>query len=98
VFSKSDEFVFVPLPFVGRNDRLSLQGGGRTPHAQASIDQRQGRLGTFSRFDVTLETRRESFYYVWSLVFAHLIMLMAYVCISSRQRCGAAGWGERRPC
>jgi hypothetical protein len=80
VFSKSDELVFLPLPFVGRNDRLSLQGWrAGTPHAQASIDHRQGRLGTFSRFDVTLEIRRESFYYVWKLgVPLVLIMFMAY--------------------
>jgi hypothetical protein len=57
VFSKVDEIVFVPLrPFVGRNDRLSLQGWNTgVPEAHASNEQRRGRLGAFARFDVTLE-------------------------------------------
>ena len=81
VFSKVDEMIFVPLrPFVGRNDPLSLQGWNTgVPEAQAATEQRQGRLGAFARFDVTLETRRESFFYVWKLgIPLVLIMLMAY--------------------
>jgi hypothetical protein len=81
VFSKVDEIVFAPLrPFVGRNDRLSLLGWSTgVPDAQASTEQRQGRLGAFARFDVTLETRRDSFFYVCKLgIPLVLIMLMAY--------------------
>jgi hypothetical protein len=81
VFSKVDEIIFVPLrSFVGRNDRLSLLGWSTgVPDAQASTEQRQGRLGEFARFDVTLETRRDSFFYVCKLgIPLVLIMLMAY--------------------
>jgi hypothetical protein len=81
VFSKVDEMIFVPLrAFVGRNDRLSLLGWNTgVPDAQAGTEQRRGRLGEFARFDVTLETRRDSFFYVWKLgIPLVLIMLMAY--------------------
>jgi hypothetical protein len=80
VVSNSEELVFTPLPFTGRNERLSLQGWtAGVPTGHASIEQRTGRLGTFSRFDVTLETRRESFYYVCKLgIPLVLITFMAY--------------------
>jgi hypothetical protein len=81
VLAKSDEVVFHPLQrFVGRNDPVSLQGWqvGR-PVGSASTEARGGRLGTFSRFDVTLELRRDWKYYVWKLGFPlTLIVLMAY--------------------
>jgi hypothetical protein len=81
VLAKSDEVIFYPLQrFVGRADSLGLQGWevGR-PEASASTEARGGRLGTFSRFDVTLELRRDWKYYVWKLGFPlTLIVLMAY--------------------
>jgi gamma-aminobutyric acid receptor subunit beta len=81
VLAKSDELVFHPLQrFVGRSDSLSLQGWyvGQ-PVASASIESRGGRLGTFARFDETVELRRDWKYYVWKLGFPlTLIVLMAY--------------------
>jgi len=80
VVSTSEEVVFAELPFTGRNERMSLQGwtvGAPVPHA--SLEERRGRLGRYARFDVALETTRESFYYVCKLgVPLVLITLMAY--------------------
>jgi len=79
--SKSDEVVFHPL---GRsltiNKNLSLLGWEvGTPTASVREDNRTGRVGSFSRFDVDIELVRDWRFYAWKLgVPLLLIVLMAY--------------------
>jgi hypothetical protein len=81
LLAQSDELVFHPLQrFTGRNDRVSLQGWSvGSPRASARIEARGGRIGSYSRFDVTIELKRDWKYYIWKLGFPlTLIVLMAY--------------------
>jgi len=81
LLAQSDELVFHPLQrFVGRSDPVSLQGWQvGNPVASTSIESRGGRLGTFARFDETIELRRDWKYYLWKTGFPlTLIVLMAY--------------------
>jgi len=81
MLARSDEVVFHPLQrFTGREDRVSLQGWSvGNPQASANVEARRGRMGSYSRFDVTIELKRDWKYYVWKLGFPlTLIVLMAY--------------------
>jgi hypothetical protein len=79
--SRSDEVVFHPVTrMTGIADRLSIQGWSiGTPRAEASTATRDGRAGTYARFDVRLDLRRNWVYYAWKLGLPlTLIVLMAY--------------------
>jgi hypothetical protein len=60
MLARSDEVVFHPLQrFTGREDRVSLQGWSvGNPQASASVEARRARMGSYSRFDVTIELKR----------------------------------------
>jgi hypothetical protein len=79
--SRSDEVVFHPIArMTGIAGRLSIQGWSvGVPRATASTTMREGRVGTYARFDVTMEVRRNWVYYAWKLGLPlTLIVLMAY--------------------
>jgi hypothetical protein len=81
VVSRSDEVVFHPIArLMGIASRLSIQGWRvGVPRASASTTTRDGRAGTYARFDATLEVRRTWVYYAWKLGLPlTLIVLMAY--------------------
>jgi hypothetical protein len=81
VVSMSDELVFTPLTrWVARAPRLTLQGWQfGEPVAAAVETTRHARAGKFSRFDLTIEARRDWSYYAWKLGLPlTMIVLMAY--------------------
>ena len=79
--SRADEIVFHATPrLTNRNEHFSIQGWsvGR-PEPSAAIDNRAGRFGSYARFDVSTEVRRDWVYFAWKLgVPLTLIVLMGY--------------------
>jgi len=81
VEARADEVVFHPLRRItAMNDRLSIQGWRvGAPEAQAGTANRIARVGTFARFAVEFDLKRDWSYYAWKLGLPlTLIVLMAY--------------------
>jgi hypothetical protein len=81
VVSRSDEIVFHPLQrLTGMNDRLSIQGWRvGAPRAKTSTTTRDIRAGTYARFDVEIDLKRDWTYHAWKLGLPlTLIVFMAY--------------------
>jgi hypothetical protein len=81
MLSTNRELVFHPLEkWVGRTPEFTLQGWAfGTPTAVVSEANRQTRVGTFSKYDVVIEARRDWSYYAWKLGLPlTMIVLMAY--------------------
>jgi hypothetical protein len=79
--SRADEVVFYPLnKWLTINQNLSVLGWRVSPPSAAVLeDNRLGRLGTYSRYDVVIEMARDWRYCAWKLgVLLLLILLMAY--------------------
>lgn len=79
--SRTDEVVFHSLDrWLAINNNLSLLGWEvGTPTSSVQESARIGRIGTYSRYDVTIDLERDWGFYAWKLgVPLILIVLMAY--------------------
>jgi hypothetical protein len=81
VYSDSSELLFHPLPWTSGPERPTIQGWQLgSPHPQTTLTRRGNRMGSFSRFEATLEVRRMPQFYRWVLGIPLLLIgLMAYL-------------------